>query len=434
MNPNFERGLILFNQNRYDMAEQEFRQALAADPDNPRAHSMLAHCLCEREQFQEATDEAQIAIHKAPDSPHSHYTLAYVYHRRAHNAEALTALSEAVRLDPESADYHALRSAILFEERRWPEALESADRGLECDPNHVRSANLRAMALVKLGRKIQAGATIEAALAKDPEDADTHANRGWTLLEQNEPRKAMEHFKEALRLEPNNEWARRGIVEALKAHYFIYSLMLRYFLWMSKLSRKAGWGLIIGAYLGYRVLLDTAAKNPSLAIYITPIVITYVIFAVMTWIAVPLFNLVLRLNRFGRLALSRDQTHSSSWSGVFLFAGAVFFGCWCAGVLWWGLLAALVCLIMNVPIMGIYACPQGRERLIMGLFSAALFAVAALSIGLRIYTLSNASTFSQIEGELMISRVHQSWNVFIYGTLFSQFLANHLMSRGRLRR
>jgi Flp pilus assembly protein TadD len=99
MNPNFERGLILYNQNRYDLAEQEFRQALAADPDNPRGHSMLAHCLCEREQFKEATEEAQLAIHKSPDSPHSHYTLAYIYHRRAHNDEALTAVGEAVRLD-----------------------------------------------------------------------------------------------------------------------------------------------------------------------------------------------------------------------------------------------------------------------------------------------------------------------------------------------
>ena len=45
----------------------------------------------------------------------------------------------------------------------------------------------------------------------------------------------------------------------------------------------------------------------------------------MTWISSPLFNLLLRLNRFGRLALSREQRVESSWiGGCFLLAAAAF--------------------------------------------------------------------------------------------------------------
>jgi len=113
------------------------------------------------------------------------------------------------------------------------------DRAL--DPEHAGCLNLRAMAEVKLGRKAQAAATIEAALARDPENAGTHANRGWTYLEESDPGRALEHFREALRLDPENEWAREGMVEALKARHGVYRLVLRCFLWMQKLGESARW-------------------------------------------------------------------------------------------------------------------------------------------------------------------------------------------------
>ena len=50
-------------------------------------------------------------------------------------------------------------------------------------------------------------------------------------------RGALEHFREALRLNPSPEWARAGLVEALKARY-PSAASLRYFLWMSTLSRR----------------------------------------------------------------------------------------------------------------------------------------------------------------------------------------------------
>ena len=41
--------------------------------------------------------------------------------------------------------------------------------------------------------------------------------KAWALIEQGEHEQAMEHFREALRLNPQLDWARQGIVEAMKA-------------------------------------------------------------------------------------------------------------------------------------------------------------------------------------------------------------------------
>ena len=220
-------------------------------------------CLAHREQFADATAETRQAIHLAPDFPFAHFAHARVLFDRNRFAEALPAVNEAIRLEPEDSDQYALLANLHLQESRWREALHAAEQGLQFDPEHVGCTNLRAIALVKLGRKAEAGRTIDTALAKNPDNALTHANQGWTLLEQGQPKKAHEHFREALRLDPQNDWARRGIIEALKARNFIYALMLKYFLWMAKFSRGGQVGILLAAYFGNRILVAVAQANPG---------------------------------------------------------------------------------------------------------------------------------------------------------------------------
>ena len=156
--------------------------------------------------------------------------MASVLDDRRRYPEARTAIEEAIRLDAADADYFALLSNIEFQEYRWQDSLSAAEQGLLFDAEHIGCTNLRAMALVKLGRKAEAGVTIDAALAKNPDNSITHANQGWTLLEKGDPKKALEHFREALRLDPENEWARRGTVEALKARNNAHAQILPFVL------------------------------------------------------------------------------------------------------------------------------------------------------------------------------------------------------------
>ncbi len=82
MNPHFERGQLLYQQSRYDLAEESFRRALADDPDFVMAHACLALCMLERQEWKEATAEAERAIGLAPDMPFVHYVLARVLFAR----------------------------------------------------------------------------------------------------------------------------------------------------------------------------------------------------------------------------------------------------------------------------------------------------------------------------------------------------------------
>jgi len=376
----FHRALILLEQSRHDLAEQELRLALAADPDHGSAHAFLAQCLLERDQFHEATEEAKAAIRLAPDFPFAHAVLARTLAARNRPKEALVSAEEALRLDPVDADHYALLATIHLQSRNWPSALAAAEEGLVHDAEHVGCNNLRAMALTNLGRTAEAGATIAAALSRSPEDPFSHANRGWTALHEHDTKKALEHFREALRLDPELDFAKAGLVEALKARNPIYGLMLRYFLFMSRLSGQTQWAIVIGGYLAFQFLRKLGAENPEWAPWIKPFIVAYIVFALMTWIASPLFNVMLRFNKYGRYALSDDQRRGANLVTLVALPALVFLAWWLptddpyafVGLIYFGLLL--------LPVSAIYNCDSGWPRRAMALYTVVLATLMPISL------------------------------------------------------
>ena len=77
----------------------------------------------------------------------------------------------------------------------------------------------------------------------------------------------------------------------------------------------AQWVIVAGFLFGPRMLARLARVNPGLEPFVFPVIALILGFVMLTWIASPLFNFLLRFNRFGRLALSNDQRVASSWIG-----------------------------------------------------------------------------------------------------------------------
>lgn len=414
MSLHLERATLLYEQSRYELAEKELRQELTVTPGNPVAHAMLGLCLAKQKKYKEATQEAQMAVHLGPDLAYAHYALGRVLDEQDRFKEAEVVVQEAIRLDPTDPASFALLSSLYLQQRRWADGLAAAEEGLKLDPQHVNCANLRAMALVKLGRRQEAGATVAAALTRDPENAVTHANQGWTLLERGEHRQALEHFREALHLDPELEWAREGIVEALKARHFIYRLILGYFFWMSRWNRRTRWALILGLYFAVRILRGVVRISPALAPFIWPVLILYFIFVYLSWTADTLFNLLLRLDPFGRLALSEEQVIASNWVGACLLAAL-------AGLVGWlltnngtAMAAAIGSAVMVIPVSGTFKSKAGRGRKTLALYTVILAVVGLIGLGLSLVS-SSAAVIPA--------------GIFFFGLILFSFVANFIISR-----
>lgn len=323
MNPRIARAQMLLSQRRVDLAEKELGQALADEPNHPLAHALMALCLSESDQYDRATHHAQQAIAAAPDVAFPHYSMAIVCARRNQLKEAAEAVRAAIDLEPLNPEYHELLGKIHASRHEWSDALACAKEALACDAEHVDARNLKTLALRNLGQGDAAQAEMLETLAEDPDNAWTHANLGWQYLEKNDSKQAMHHFREALRLDPELDWARAGVVETLKSRNLIYRLFFRYFLMMGRLTQAGQWKIVLGLWLLYVVLNRVAINVPALAPWITPLLIGYILFVLGTWLAGPLADLALRLHPFGKLALSKKERRASNWIGGCLLAAVV---------------------------------------------------------------------------------------------------------------
>ena len=288
----FERGRLLYKQRNYKLAEKEFREALGQEPGDSASHAMLALTLSVSGKPDEALKHAKEAVGLAPDSDYNHYALAIVFYNRSKLGEARTAVKEAIDIDPFRPEYFTLLGEIELVEGHFSDALKAAEEALAQDAEDVEAINVRAKALVRLGRTEEAETAVQAALDKDPENSLTHANRGWVLLHKGSTVEALESYREALRLNPNSEYAREGVVAALKARNPLYHLLLRASFGMSRLGTKA------------RIII-------LLLIFITPIRGLVLLIVLMCWASNLLFNLILSFDPLGKIVLSRAQLNSA---------------------------------------------------------------------------------------------------------------------------
>lgn len=422
---------------RPERAEPELRQALAESPDDPFAHALLALTLVELDRVEDAVDEARSAITAAPTEMLGHYALAAADLARGHLADARASAREARRLEPRDADLWALSGRIELEEYDWQAALDAAEEGLAIEPEHVRASNVRTRALQQLGRSAEAEGEWQRALSRDPEDAATHTNAGWQLLERGRVDDAAGHFREALRIEPGAESATAGMLEALKARYAVYRWILAGYFWLSKQRRTTVWLVIIAVWFLPRGLRAVAEQHPALEPFVFPVIVAVVLLAWFTWVVEPMFDVTLLFHPLGRYALAPRERRRAVAVTALLALALV------AGLLAWALpadapavadgaegpervplddavfAAAMTCfvaLVFVLPTSALTVAPRKRRRFANGVLAVlAGIAIAAVVSGW-------VHAFTGIES-LMVIAAAATISLFI-ATLGVSILAN----------
>jgi tetratricopeptide (TPR) repeat protein len=361
LNPLFQKGEILFAQRRYDLAEHEYRKAIAFDPSHPISKSMLALCLCEQKKYREAIQMAREAVAEGPDESYCHYARAHVFFRCSRLNQARPAIIEAIRLNPNHAANFGEHALIELNAGNPSKALTVAAQGLALNPEDLNSHIARVRALDRLGRKKQAREAAKELLRIGPDDQYAHLNTGWSFLTLGDHRQAAEHFREALRINPSLEDAQKGLLEALRRRFFLYRILP---------SLGLGQPLTFGTFFLWVTLF--------------PLLATLLVFTILFR---PFWAALLRLDRRGRLSMTPDQIAESNLScsatllgtfstvAMFLTAHAEF------------LLPAVTFFAAPVLIKIAFECRAGWAR----------WAVFSLTAGLPIYAVGAAIWLSRVD-------------------------------------
>ena len=306
VNNHIQRARLLLQQGRLRDAEKEIGFALRDNPDDAEALLLLAECKVDARQYDEAIRLLQNCIGLEPDYHRNYYLLSFCYYRMSNRSEAVEYIRKAIALYPYASAYYGLYAYLMLDMRMYKDALEKANEGLSIYAEDLTCLNARTQALFRLKNNEEAYETIKEALAINPEDDFTHTNVGWHYLEKGKHKIARQHFREALRINPNNTRAKQGYKESLKAKLLPYKWMLMFSLWLSSKSKQTRWITVIGIWASIQVLsrLSNAAGADVVAYILISI---YLLFVIFSWVGASMANMVLLLSSEGKYVLTKTE-------------------------------------------------------------------------------------------------------------------------------
>ena len=348
MSGNIRRGLLLKEQGRYAEAEKYFREALGQNPRDAMAFHHLAGCQLQQSgRERDALGTIDQAVALEPSEAVHHALKAYILCSLRRPADALRVAQEAVGMAPHSSfSFTAEAQAFLLLEK-WKDAEEAARRALALDADNDAAANQLAQALRLQNKMAENASQISGMLARDPQNPQTHSSAGWAALQRGEREVAEQHFLEALRLDPEFDGAREGLLQSFRARSPLYRAYLAYCFAMQRLSGRSRWAVVLGLYFGVR--FSRALFTGKFAPIGVGISIIYALFVLWVWVARGVGNFILLFDRFARHALRKREKIEAVFVGGGLLLGASFATSSFAFGVEWMLFLGLACCASIFP-------------------------------------------------------------------------------------
>jgi Tfp pilus assembly protein PilF len=297
----FLRIYVALEHGNYRIAKDLLQQALAENPENSEAESLLAYALLTEGFLEPAEFHIKNALHNDPHNPHFHYLYSIICRQAHKEIQAEEEILTAIRTAPDEADYHAEYSMLLFKNGQLDKAIQIAKNALSLDPYNETAMLVLGLKGIENYEINEAQSVFRQQLKNNPSSVHAHAGMAHTYLYQNNPKEAGNEAKLALQLDPNDEQAQEIYLSSLKARNPIYWLFWRWTLLCTRMGGTYSIMLIIGIWAfvngigtfrrSYPTLFE---QNPALDTGLTVFFTSYIIFCIYTWIANPLFSFFAR--------------------------------------------------------------------------------------------------------------------------------------------
>jgi len=383
----------LINRDKIDMALKMISAALADYPDSDELHSLQASAYVKIKDFKKAQQAINTGIGLNPENDYLFYLNAHVALEYDNYKAAEEHIDQAIGLNPYSATFFGTKAMIFINQKKYTEAIEAAMDGLDLDPEDPMCNNMLSMAQTRAGLSGEAFNRLENMLADDPENELTQANTGYYYLRQGDPRKAKEHFAAALNSDPEYEFARTGMLQAIKSTNWFYRKLLQFSYWLDEINSKYRWGFIIGLVLIVKVI-------PILSL-------PYLIFVFWTWFTGPFSDMIIYFDKYGRflmkartIMLTRVNIAVLMLAILSLIAGLVLHGSF--------LLLAFSFLLTTIPVYLMSSITKPLNQLALGAFGVLYIGAGVWGVFLG-YLMNQSIEFAATA--LIISAVIFSWTV-----------------------
>ena len=167
------RGKLAVESRRYAEAIEEFRKALAANPESLTAHVNLGSALVQTGNFNEAAEHFAAALRLDPKNINAHFNLAVLSARQEKHQEAVAHLQALVSIDPRDLNARLFLARELVKSNRHADALAEYSLVVEAEPNNEEALLEQVRLLTKMGVHEQAVSNLKRSHERYPRKGQT---------------------------------------------------------------------------------------------------------------------------------------------------------------------------------------------------------------------------------------------------------------------
>jgi tetratricopeptide (TPR) repeat protein len=207
-------ALCLSSTGQFAKAEQSLRQALEKAPDNAKMWTQLGLALVGQGKVTDGIAAFRKATTADPDLSEAWNDLGGVWLNSGDLAHAEPALRSAIRVQPNYAEARNNLANLLSGSNRFDEARFQFEAALRYKPDYAFGHYSYGVALGRAGKFADAQSQLEISLKEDP-TADTHEALGLVFAAAGDPARAIEQYREAVRLRPGFDRANLSLGSAL---------------------------------------------------------------------------------------------------------------------------------------------------------------------------------------------------------------------------
>ncbi|MBL3581686.1 tetratricopeptide repeat protein [Oleidesulfovibrio alaskensis] len=194
----YQRGLLLHSRGMQQEAMQEMEAVLALEPDHAKAHEASGAIFFTAGLMEEALDMFTKAVSLDAGLENSHAFIAAIRNYRGEHTQALQALQAALALYPASAALHNNAGMTLSMLHRDAEAVPHFRQAISLGAPAAKTWNNMGLALCRMNRLDEA----LIAFRNAGTEAAAYNNLGYYLFLQNRHREAVVYLEKAMELEP----------------------------------------------------------------------------------------------------------------------------------------------------------------------------------------------------------------------------------------
>jgi tetratricopeptide (TPR) repeat protein len=212
----YNLAVVLENQGRFEQAMEKYRECVALDPNYHVARYNLGRLLTRAGKFAEAEAVHRETLERVPDHVNSLIGLGEALRQQGKLAQARDSFARATAADPRSAGAWNRLGVALAQLDQYTDAEPALARAVELDAKSPEFHVDYGFTLLALARLPDADREFTAALALRQDHVRAHNGLGAVRAEQGRREEAISLFRESLRIDPKDGFARRALSQLEK--------------------------------------------------------------------------------------------------------------------------------------------------------------------------------------------------------------------------